>query len=216
MKTKHLLFSALGASTLLAATSANAATTFVTNTGGNAAALNGHEAGSSSSLPLSAEDGGGTITLTTTSVLRSGNADELFMDADSMGVQNDKFGSEQNWTFTVAQTISFDALTFKTINENMTLRSTAWVGDADATGTGWSFNGTTGEFTILGSNGPGTYDFTSAGVSDVAAGTEIGFGFFTSAAGGEELSSFTITVIPEPSAVLLGGLGFLALLRRRR
>ncbi len=124
----------------------------------------------------------------------------MFMDSDSMGHNNDKWGNSQNWTFSVDQTITFDALTFKTINETMSLQSAAWVGDADATGSNWSFDGTTGTFSILGAaGGPGTYDFTTAGVSAVAPGTGITFGFLGSAGGGEELSSFGITVVPEPS-----------------
>jgi hypothetical protein len=216
---------------------ANAATVFITNnfspkslasnqgdagTGltnggaddGNNNGLDQDAAGNSTVLALSADDGGGAITFTTSDVSSS---NKLVMDDDSMGHGNDKWGNSQNWTFSLDQTISFDALTFKTINETMTLSSSAWVNDADATGSNWSFNGTDGTFDILGGgSGPGTYDFTSAGVSNVASGTSITFGFLTSAGGGEELSSFTISVIPEPSVALLGSLGLLALLRRRR
>ncbi|MBT8036430.1 MAG: PEP-CTERM sorting domain-containing protein [Verrucomicrobiae bacterium] len=142
------------------------------------------------------------------------------MDGDSMGHGNDKWGNLQNWTFSLDQTISFDDMTFKTINETITLRSTAWVGDADASGTGWSFttDATYGTFSILGASGPGTYDITTAGVSDVAAGTDITFGYLGGAGGGEELSSFTITAapVPEPSSTALLGLGGLALILRRR
>lgn len=136
-----------------------------------------------------------------------------------MGVGNDAFGSQQNWEFSFDQIISFDALEFITINEDMTLESSAWVGDSNATGPNWSFDGSTGQFTILGqANGPGTYDFTSAGVSDVASGTTIKFGFFDSANGGEEMSSFTISPIPEPSAfgLLAGCFGLAWVMMRRR
>lgn len=180
---------------------------------GNNNGLDGDRANASTALTLSADDGGGTITFNTTDV--SGN-NQLVMDADSMGHGNDKWGANQNWTFNLDQTISFDSLTFSTKNETMILRSTAWVGDADATGSNWNFttDATYGIFTLTG--GTGTYDFTSAGVSNISAGEEIGFGFFASASGGEQLTSFTFTVIPESSASLLGGLGALLLLRRRR
>jgi hypothetical protein len=41
-------------------------------------------------------------------------------------------------------------------------------------------------------------------------------GFGRNDGAGIDLSSFSLTMIPEPSAALLGGLGLLALLRRRR
>jgi len=180
---------------------------------GDGAPLNGASTGTVTDLTLSADDGGGTIELTSVNVSGGGSLD---MDGNSMGHDNDKWGANQNWTFSFDQTISFDELTFAVINEDMILKSTGWLGDTDATGTGWSFNGITGEFTILGSSGSGTRDFTSAGVSDIAAGTDIAFGFFASAGGGEELTSFGITVIPEPSSMLLSLVGAGLLLRRKR
>ncbi len=228
---KHLTLAVTGLA--LAATSANAATTFLTNntagkvlasnegdagagltTGGaddgNNNGLDQDTAGASTALTLSADDGSGTIIITTSDVSGS---NKLVMDGDSMGHGNDKWGNSQNWTFSLDQTISFDALTFKTINEDMTLHSAAWKDDGATSGTNWTFasDGTLGTFTF-----DGTSDFTGNGFSNVAAGTAITFGFLGSAGGGEELTSFTINVIPEPSSALLGGLGLLALLRRRR
>lgn len=182
---------------------------------GNNNGLDQDTGGASTVLALSADDGGGSITFNTTSV--SGN-NKLFMDGDSMGHGNDKWGANQNWTFNLDKTISFDALTFSTKNETMILRSTAWVGDADATGTGWTFttDATYGIFTLTG--GAGTFDFTSAGVSTVTAGTDIGFGFFASASGGEQLTSLQISVVPEPSsfALLAGCFGLAWVMVRRR
>jgi len=218
------------------AASSHAATTFITNnsaktlasnegdagvgltTGsaddGNNNGLNGDTLGSSTALTLSTDDGGGTITFTTVAIY---NNLALFMDSDSMGHGNDKWGANQNWTFTVDKTISFDAIDMFTYNETMYLQSDAWIGDADTSGTGWTFNGTTGTFSLLGSAGSDPlFDFTSAGVSDVPAGTEIFFGYTGSASGGEQMRSFTITPVPEPTAGLLGGLGALLLLCRRR
>ncbi len=212
--------------------SSHAATVFITNTSAKTLASNEGDAGvgltngttnnglhldddgDSTVLTLSADDGGGSITLTTTAVTSN-----LFMNGASMGSGNEKWGNNQNWTFTFDQDISFDGLDF-TNNENpgtYVLRSVAWKDDTAASGTGWSFttDATYGTFSL--SSGQ-IYDFTSAGVSNVAAGTEIGFGAFGGANGGDVLNSFTITpvVIPEPSALLLGGLGTLLLLRRRR
>lgn len=52
-------------------------------------------------------------------------------------------------------------------------------------------------------------------VANEANYTSVGFAFANGATDGT-LQSFSLTQIPEPSAALLGGLGMLALLRRRR
>jgi hypothetical protein len=230
MNKTHRFTIYLAASALFAATSAQASTVFLTNNTasktlasneGDAAALEGNVANDTTALTLSADDNSETINLTTISIVDQNGETALGMDADSMGATNDKWGNSQNWTFSFDQIISFDALDFKTINEDMTLQSTAWATDADATGSNWSFtsDGTLGTFSILGdANGPGTYDFTSAGVASVAADTAITFGFLGGAQGGEELTSFTISVVPEPSAfgLLAGCFGLTWVMLRRR
>jgi len=171
--------------------------------------------GDSTVLSLSADDGGGAITFNTTSLSSGGN---LFMDTISMGHNNSKWGASQTWTFNVDQPISFDKIHISSLNENgLRLQSSAWVGDADTSGTGWTFDGTTGTFALSSSVGTDfNFDFTTAGVSDVAAGTDITWGFPSSAGGGERMESFTITVIPEPSSLALIGIGGLLIARRRR
>lgn len=215
---------------LCIAASSHAATTFITNLSPKTLASNEGDAGTgltngtdndglhldtdgdSTVLTLSADDGGGAITFNTVDAAPN----NLFMANGTMGMGNEKWGSGQNWTFTLDRTISFDGLDFAVNENSYSLRSVAWKDDANASGTGWSFSsdGTIGIFSL--SNGK-IYDFTSAGVSNVEAGTEIGFGAFGGANGGDLLYSFTITpvVIPETSAALLGSLGALLLLRRR-
>lgn len=66
-----------------------------------------------------------------------------------------------------------------------------------------------------------TIDFASvnssiAGESDVRIRLTLDGGSTTSSAGNNRFDNVTFTAVPEPSAALLGGLGFLALLRRRR
>ncbi|MEM9348150.1 MAG: PEP-CTERM sorting domain-containing protein [Planctomycetota bacterium] len=231
---KQLIGVLIGSLAIYAAASSSAATIFLTNntspktlapnesdagtgltTGGaddgNNNGLDRDRTGNSTVLSLSAEDGGGPITFTSTNV--SGN-NQLFMDQNTMGHGNAKWGSNQNWTFTLDQTVRFDGLDFAVNESSYSLRSVAWKDDAAASGTGWSFtsDGTIGIFSLT--NGQ-IYDFTSAGVSNVSAGTEIGFGAFGGANGGELLRSFTITVIPEPSSLALIGLGSLLVAGRR-
>ena len=209
--------------------SVQASTTFITNLSSKTLASNEGDAGigltngtdndglhldtdgDSTVLTLSADDGGGAITFTTVDAVPN----NLFMNASTMGMGNEKWGNSQNWNFTLDQTISFDGLDFQNNESAYSLRSVAWKDDAAASGTGWSFtsNGTIGIFSLTSGK---IYDFTSAGVSDVPAGTEIGFGAFGGANGGDLLYSFTISVIPESSVALLGALGSLSLLRRRR
>lgn len=70
--------------------------------------LRGDKTGDITVLALSADDGGGPITFNTSFVSSNG---ALFMDGTSMGHVNAKWGNQQNWTFSLDQTISFDGLT---------------------------------------------------------------------------------------------------------
>lgn len=217
MKLKLLIPTLLSAMAL----SSQAATVFHTNTNGNASALESAGADVVTPLTLSAEDGGGTINLTTISAYSGATAQTLGMSVDGMGVGNDKWGSgPQGWVFSFNQIVSFDGIGFSTSGgngEGLKIESTAWANAiVDDTGQDWSFSsdGTSGIFSILAGNGP-TFDFTSAGVASVAAGTPIIIEH-NAGNGGGQMTEFTITAIPEPSTALLGGLGMLALLRRRR
>lgn len=203
------------------------ATTFITNNSSpkslasdesDAAILEGNsKVGTTDALTLSNDDGGGIINLTTSAMTGSNN---LGMGPTSMGNGNDKWGSGQSWTFQFDQAVSFDEIDMFDYTETMSLSSSAWTGTPNTSGAGWTFDGSTGTFSLLSSAGTDpVFDFTGAGVPDVPANTDIFFGFTGGANGGERMRSFTIspaTVIPEPSSVILFGLATLGLAISRR
>lgn len=220
--TRQLLGMLVGGLALCASGSVSAATIFVTNTSGNAAALQGDNAGTTTALPLDASDGGGNINLTTVSAYNGGTAQSLGMDAGGMGIGNAKWGNgPQGWIFTFDQPVTFDGIGYDADgggSEGVKIESTAWANDTiDDTGQNWSFtsNGTVGTFTVQGGNGP-LFDFSAvAGASTVPAGTQINIEH-NSGNGGSQMTQFTISVVPEPGSLALMSLGGLLIARRRR
>jgi hypothetical protein len=215
---KQLLIPIFGLSLV---TCSHGATVFTTNTSGNAASLAGDGASDTTTLTLSAADGGGSFDVNTVAVYNGASAETLGMDADGMGVGNSKWGSgPQGWTFTFSQAVSFDGIGFNDAggnNEGVFVQSDAWIGaTVDATGQNWTFNSTEGAFSVVGSDGP-TFDFTSAGVSTVTAGSQITIEH-NSGNGGSNMTSFTVTPVPEVSAcaLLAGGLAMSWVMVRRR
>ncbi|MCH7225128.1 sialate O-acetylesterase [Haloferula sp. A504] len=195
---KILVFSTLASLALTVASHAD--TTFVTNTSGNAAALAGNGAGTTTPLTLSAADGGGTLNLTTVSVLQDNAESALGMDGTSVGVFNDKFGinngNPQTWIFSFDTTLSFKGFTFADENgtgDTITISSSAWTSDTVTNGANWTFSG--GTITTNGIPGtPTAYDFSGSGLSNIAAGTQITIAF-GSGNGGAALHSFTVGTI---------------------
>jgi hypothetical protein len=214
----------------LIAAPAQAATVFLTNNTspktllsnqGDAAVLAGAGAGDIRTLTLSADDGGGTIDMEFIRVQsniadNSGNQ-TIGMDADSMGIGNDKWGDpSQGMEFSFDQPISFLGMEFIAGGTAITLESSAWGSDLNGqTGTGWTFtsDGTTGTLRI---QGQGNYDFSTGTFSTVAADTPMLMRRNSGGGSGIGMASFTISVIPEPSVLLLGALATPALLLRRR
>jgi len=205
----------------MAAVPSHAATIFITNNTtsktlasneGDAAALEGDGAGDTTTLNLSTDDGGGAIDITTIAVTNS----SLGMDGDSMGTGNDKWGTPQSWTFSFDKEISFDGFGGTgTGNATFGIQSSAWVGaTVDDSTEDWSFDSTTGEFSANVDNFQ-SFDFTSAGVPNVAAGTSISIEHIGGSSGAE-MTDFTITVIPEPASLALLGLGSLLIAGRQR
>ena len=196
------------------------ATTFVTNTSGNAAALAGDGAGTTTPLTLSAEDGGGTLNLTTISVFDQNGVTTLGMGANSLGVNNDKWGVDQEWTFSFDQMLSFDGFVMNdtnTVQDPFLVSSSAWIGNTVTNGSNWTFNSTTGTIsTIAIPASPTTFTFAGSGLADVAAGTSITIAHNFAGGGGVEMRSFTVSPIPEPGSLALVGLSGLFLFVRRR
>lgn len=188
---------------------------------GDALPLLGAGGGDTRTLTLSSDDGGGTIDITFIRVQSSitGNSGNttIGMDADSMGIGNDKWGDpSQGMEFTFDQAIDFIGMEFISGGTAITLESTAWGSDADGqSGTGWTFtsDGTTGQLRI---EGAGDYDFSTGTFSSVSAGTAMLMRRNSGGGSGIGMASFTIEVVPEPSSLALIGLGGLMIARRRR
>lgn len=177
----------------------HADTTFATNTSGNAAGLAGVGATDTTALTLSAGDGGGTVILSTVSVNDQNGATTLGMDGDSLGVNNDKWGVSQVWTFSFNQTLSFDNFVLSDVNtvqDRLSISSSAWVGLTVTNGTNRTFDGTTGtvttDFAVPAAQT--AYDFTGSGLTAVPSGTNITISH-VSGGGGVQLHSFTVDTI---------------------
>ncbi|MCH7225125.1 PEP-CTERM sorting domain-containing protein [Haloferula sp. A504] len=221
---QFLLRSAIAS--LALAASSHAATVFVTNDNGNAADLDGAVATTVTPLTLSAGDGGGTLNVTTLSVLQDAKENSLGMDGNSLGVAGDRFGINngnfQTWIFSFDQTLSFDGVQFidevtNTNRDSMSISSSAWEGLTGVTdGSNWTFDSVTGTITTGDVPYSSTvYDFTGAGLANITSGTSITIAF-AGGNGGTGLESFTVSVIPEPGSLALISLAGLSLLARRR
>ncbi|MCH7225124.1 hypothetical protein [Haloferula sp. A504] len=188
-------------------------TTFLTNNTspktlapdeGDGAPLAGIGASDVTALTLSADDGGSALNLTTVSVVDQNGATTLGMDGDSLGVNNDKWGVDQVWTFSFDQARSLKDISLSdanTVQDRLTISSTAWGSDTVVDGGNWTFttDGTVGTITtavIPGS--PTIFDFDASGLSSVPANTTITIAHL-SGGGGVQLHSFTVgTVVLDP------------------
>lgn len=149
------------------------------------------------------------------------------------------FGDNNVATPTSSNFLVFTPVSSQTYTVQMTIDTTP-LGGADPGGTNsWftvgftssqhNWNGDdgatidTGHLVRFNSNQVSTITYTVSGADLVAAGIQY-VGWITDRAGmvnlgglGQiKIDNFSLTAVPEPNAVLLGGLGMLALLRRRR
>jgi hypothetical protein len=182
------------------------------------------------------DDLGGTLTLTsitiTTNVLKTGG--QLELDNESANPASGTIS--QSVTITLSSLVPLLTAGFANIGSNVSATSTASISVGADDGDGFGFQGTgidyatTGIFSSVTNTDTGNVgslfwgSYTGVGTYVInAGGTQ---GFDTSAIGGAATASapatagsnvtVTYNYIPEPASALLGGLGLLTLLRRRR
>ncbi len=179
----------------------------------------------------------GTLTAITiqTNVAKSGGS--LFVDNESGTGASGTISQSVTVSLASSSVFLFDAA-FQTIGTNLSASSSyvATVGADDGDGLGVQSTGPDYDGTSFGTTATtsqtkdvntgffGAYSGTGTYVIDVNGSQ----GFNTSAIGGAAVAidpatafgsvviTYTYTAIPEPSSMLLGGIGALALLRRRR
>jgi hypothetical protein len=213
-----LMFASAGAQASTIFLTNNSAKTLASNEG-DAAPLAGAGAGDTTALSLSTDDGGGTLSLSTASVFDTNGVTTIGMDADSLGVNNDKWGVDQIWTFAFDKTLSFDGFVLSEVNkveDRLTISSAAWVGNTVTDGSNWTFDSVTGTITTgIVPAASATYDFTGAGLASVTQGTDVTIAH-AAGGGGVQMHHFTVTVIPEPASLLTGLMGMTLIAGRRR
>lgn len=219
MKTKTTV-STIILSSLLAATAPAAVTSFDIQAGTNT------QSGFTSVTAFPTSDGTVTITVdvnpTNYRDRAAGAVTKLAGDPDTDILRDLAFwNSSSNVTNPVlVATFTFSGLQFNTQYSGL-----VWVFDNEQGNNGKSFNlttaGSSGGGTTSITNTQNTLAFAQTGPFDLVDFTSTETGTATiamhSVAGGVSfVNGFQLTAIPEPSAALLGGLGLLALLRRRR
>lgn len=213
MKTKTIV-STFILSSLLAATATAATTSFDIQSGTNT------QSGFTSVTAFPTSDGTVTITVDVNPAGfrdRAANAvTKLAGDPDTDILRDLAFWNGGG----LVATFTFSGLQFNTQYSGL-----VWVFDNEQGNNGKSFNlttaGSSGGGTTSITNTQNTLAFAQTGPFDLVDFTSTETGTATiamhSVAGGVSfVNGFQLTAIPEPSAALLGGLGLLALLRRRR
>lgn len=159
----------------------------------------------------------GNITVASTGSFFNRSADATFTDAPLMG------------DFTFANNLATNAMTITIAGVGIAPNTaydikfysydsqhTSGGGTVTYAGLSGTAGGTSIAYSNAGSTNPGFADSNSSLTSWTSNGSgEIVIGV-TGTTEGPRVNGMEITVIPEPSAALLGGLGLLALLRRRR
>lgn len=219
MKTKTIVTTFI-LSSLLAATAPAATTSFDIQSGSNT------QSGFTAVTAFPTSDGMVTITVDNNPTNyrdRAGNAvTKLDGHPDTAILRDLAFWNSSS---NVSNPVYVATFTFSGLQADTEYSGLAWVWDNEQGNNGKSFNLTTaggsGGGTTSITNTQNTLAFAQTGPFELVNFTSTETGTATiamhSVAGGVSfVNGFQLTAIPEPSTALLGGLGLLALLRRRR
>lgn len=145
-------------------------------------------------------------------------------------ISNYNSGTNANADQAVGMQVGTGGSTALSLNRDTTVNNGAFGGTTVAMGSGGTLSSTIGtsvftaSFSIL-RTGTSTYTYTGTvnGSTATAIGETNGYTNYNAIgftngnnAADFQIDNLSVTLIPEPSAVLLGGLGLLTLLRRRR
>jgi fibronectin-binding autotransporter adhesin len=158
--------------------------------------------------------GTGDVAVSAGTLYLSGNLGAGSVDVGSSGTIGGDGTLTGNLAFLAGADFLFDPLTTLTVNDGTSASTISFAGFSITDLAGLTNAVANNTYILM--DGTATFDFTN--VSNFGSGNAYALGLGKSAYFQTDInnSSLNLVVIPEPRAALLGGLGLLALLRRRR
>lgn len=154
-----------------------------------------------------------TGSITTFSVVTPQGNSNLESVSGYLGISNPAFETGESWSFSWDVSTEFAGIDLVLLNlgDELTIRSDAWIGLTRSTSGDVTFASSTGTYSFVDDDNDADSDFFNAtslgGAIPLPAGAEITLAF-SSTTGAVQMEglSFNLVAVPEPSALLYGGL----------